>query len=50
MANVCAVSGSDEGHHHSCSSRGDEETGAEMSGESSSDQLRSADGIRSDQR
>lgn len=47
---VGVVSGSDEGHHHSCSSRGDEETGAEVFGKSRWNQLRSADGVRSDQR
>lgn len=44
------VSGSDEGHHHPGSSRGDEEGGAEVSGESSRDQLQPADRLRSDQR
>lgn len=44
------VSGSDEGHHHPRSSRRDEESGAEVSGESSRDQLQPADRLRSDQR
>lgn len=46
---VPVVSGFNEGHHHACSSRGDEETGAEVSGKSSSNQLQSADRIRPDQ-
>lgn len=47
---VADVSGVDEGHHHPCSSRGDEEPGPEVSGESCCHQLQSADGIRTGQR
>lgn len=42
------VSGLDEGHNHTRPSRGDEETGAELSGKSGSNQLQPTDRIRSD--